>query len=108
MKGIPFSLVVTIPVEDVNKNGMVFTRNAVEQAITAMGNKVPIHIQYDDAERIVGYTDCRPYAMQPDKKHGNGVMFTVDGILSELGMEISIKEREGDTITDFEILSFGL
>ncbi len=75
------SVVTTIPTESPNRNGMVYSKDAVLRALAGTEAGLPITCSQEDAiygrvNKVIGVTTCKPYAVHEVDR---GVEFTVDG-----------------------------
>ena len=105
---IKVSFTVSVPYDNPDKNGVLYSRAAIQNALSSMTSPLPIRVCADNEDStMIGNTTCKPYAVQCDEKE-HLVKFTVDGVVYCCGMKCLVNERNGDTITDFEIVSFGL
>ena len=105
---IQVSFVMNVPCDKPDKNGVLHSSEAIQNALSSSTFPLPIKISPNNRDStIIGNTTCNPYAIQYDKKE-NIIRFTVDGIIYFGGMECFVKEIDGNkTISDFEITGFG-
>ena len=103
------SITMAFPVERPDKNGVVYSRKAVDKALKSMPDNLPIiDLENNGDERVIGTTSSRPYAVQWDDL--NGVCrFTIDGIVffGETSCIVNAVNDDGE-ITDFTITSIGV
>lgn len=92
-----------IPVDIPNKNGTIFTKEAVEEALRYINGGIPI---VDDNQKVIGYTTNTPLPRWDFINHAYEV--EVEGNIFNCTPLITINEFEGNKITDFKIASFGL
>ena len=105
---IQVSFVMSVPCDKPDKNGVLHSSEAIQNALSSSTFPLPIKICSNNGDSmIIGNTTCNPYAIQYDKKE-NITRFTVDGVIYFGGMECFVREINGNgTIADFEIASFG-
>lgn len=102
---------MTIPItfDKPNKNGTVFTEDAVSKAISTLKLHLPI---VDRRTRrldnmVIGFTTGMPYQLAWD--YENQVCYmTIDGELFNCGADIIVNDVEGNKVKDFDIVSIGL
>lgn len=97
-------LTIHIPFGKPNKNGCVFTEEAVEDAVNHLQRNLPII--YED-EKVVGSTTGNSHIVTWDSENQVCKM-TVDGVLFDCQPRIIINEIEDGEISDFRITSIGL
>lgn len=101
---------LTIPLsfDKPNKNGSVFTEEAVENAISHLRKNIPIICQDDESyEKVVGTTTGDSHIVTWDFENQVCKM-TVDGVLFDCNPRIVVNEIEDGEISDFRITSIGL
>lgn len=105
---IQVSFTMSVPYDNPDKNGVSYSYEAIQNALSSMTFPLPIRVCPNNGDSmIIGNTTCKPYAIQHNKKE-NIIEFTVDGVIYFGGTECFVNERDGNkTITDFEIVSFG-
>ena len=91
-----------------NKNGTMFTEEAVEDAVNHLHRNLPI-IYSDDGTngKVVGTTTGESHIVTWDAEN-KVCKVTVDGVLFNCNPLIAVKEIENGEITDFQIVSIGL
>ena len=90
-------------------NGVVYTREAIENALASTPENLPIiDLKNDGQERVIGVTTGTPYAIQWDEE--NGVCrFTLDGKICYAGTSCIVNAmNDAGEITDFRITSIGI
>ena len=100
---------IPIPVNKPDCNGVVYTKEAVEQAINNLQTNIPIVFKEDikSNEKIIGSTTGTSHIVTWD--FDNQVCnVTVEGILFYSGAEIFVNEIEDGKVSDFRIASIGL
>ena len=107
---LPIQLTISLPFDRPDNNGNVYSRAAVEKALSSLGDKYPILFSGDGAEersRIIGYTNDKPrFAAWDDGAKTCTVV--INGVIFFGGTECIVNETKDGVITDFEIVSFGL
>lgn len=101
-------LTIPIPIDKPDKNGVVYTKEAVENAVNNLRTKLPI--VYGDGEiyqGAIGVTTGNSHIATWDSENQVCNM-TVDGVVFYGGAEIIVNEIKDNKITDFEIVSIGL
>lgn len=106
-KMLKTSIEIEFPFNKPDLNGVMYTKEAVENAVNNF-SKVPIIFSSNDGEsKIIGSTIGDSYAVTVDEE--NGVCkFTVDGVIYSGGTEcINVEFNLEDKIDSFEICSIG-
>ena len=94
-----------------NRNGTVFTKEAIENAFGSSDPQMPIVEQIGNSvreryDRCIGIT-IPTYYLEYDEK--NGVCeVTMTGHLFEACLNIKVNEMQNDKITDFDIVSVSI
>ena len=98
---------ITIPVNKQNKQGIIFTKEAVEKAFYNLDNNLPI-VSYDEKNngKVIGTTG-ESFIVTWDSDN-QAYKLTVNGILFNGNPIIRIDEHEGNKILDFRIENIGL
>lgn len=108
--GIPVSFTMNLPYDRPDKNGNIYTREAIENALKHCSEIVPIVECFNNKlpEKIIGYTDGTPYAVQADEE-SKTIRYNIDGHILHGGLNGIVKDRnDKGEITEFEITSFGV
>ena len=99
-----------IPFDRPNKNGTVFTKEAVENAVNNIPINIPI-ICVDNkskfGNKVIGTTTGDSHIVTWDFENQVCKMI-VDGVVFRSGAEIVVNEIEDNKISDFRIVSIGL
>lgn len=90
-----------------NKNGSVFTEEAVENAVSHLQKNLPIICQDKSCEKVVGSTTGDSHIVTWDFEN-QVCKVTVDGVLFDCSPRIVVNEIEDGEISDFRITSIGL
>lgn len=101
------SVVTMIPTETPDRNGRVFSKDAVLRALSRMEAGMPIVCTQEDAmcgrvNKVIGVTTCKPYAVHDVDR---GVEFTVDGKLFFGG--VSFRQDEAGQSVEVVSVSLG-
>lgn len=101
-------LTLRLPVGEPNKNGSVFTKEAVENALCNLQRNLPIICNDDCAYgNVVGATTGESHIVTFDSDN-QAYNMTVDGVLFDCSPLIVVNEIEDGKISDFRITSIGL
>ena len=101
---------VYIPFDKPNKNGSMFTKEAVENAVKNIPENTPILYRNNESEfsnKVIGATTGNPQVIDWDSENQVCEM-TFDGVIFHSGADIIVNEIEDGKITDFRITSIGL
>lgn len=103
------SFTTAFPFGKPDQNGVIYTREAVENALHSMPDNLPIiDLRNDGEERVIGVTTCSPYAIQLDEEHGV-FRFTIDGRIFFGGTSCIVNTmNDAGEITDFSITKIGV
>lgn len=108
VENIKVKLTIPIPIDKPDKNGVVYTKEAVENAVNNLHTKLPI--VYGDREiyqGAIGVTTGNSHIVTWDSDN-QVCNTTVDGVIFYGGAEIIVNEIKDNKVTDFEIVSIGL
>lgn len=103
-------LTIHIPFDRPNKNGIVFTKEAIENAINNAPTNIPIVYRDNKNEfdnKVIGTTTGCPHISIWDSENQVCEMM-VDGVVFRSGADIVINKIEDDKISDFRITDIGL
>ena len=110
MKDDLIKIKITIPIafDTPNKNGTIFTKDAVENAISNLSINTPII--YKDKEskyqdKVIG---CVTDNISTWDFENQVCRVTLDGVVFHSGANIIINKIEDEKISDFKIQSIGL
>ena len=101
-------LTISISFDKSDKNGVVYTKEAVENAVNNLHKNIPII--YGDVKtnkNIIGATTGDSHIVIWDFENQICKM-VVDGVIFYSGAEIIVNEMNNNKITDFEIVNIGL
>ena len=102
-------LTIPIPIEKPDCNGVVYTEDAIENALNNLRTNLPILYKEDmgtDA-KVIGSTTGTSHIVTWDYEN-QVCKLTVDGIVFHSGAEIIVNEIEDGKVTDFRIVNIGL
>jgi hypothetical protein len=101
-------LTIMMPSDKPNKNGTVFTKEAVENAVFNLHRNLPIICSDDGTNsKVVGATTGESHIVTWDSDN-NVCKMTVDGVLFNCNPVIVVNEIEDGKISDFRIAGIGL
>ena len=101
---------IPITFDKPNKNRTVFTKEAVENAISNVPVNMPIIYRDDKSEydgKVVGATIGNSHIVTWDSENQVCKM-AVDGVIFNSGVEMVVNKIEDNKITDFRITGIGL
>lgn len=99
---------IPIPVDKPDGNGVVYTKEAVENAVNNLQTNLPIVYKDNDCdEKVIGSTTGNSHIVIWDNENQVCKMI-VDGVIFYSGAEIFVNEIEDGKISDFRIASIGL
>lgn len=102
-------LTIPIPVDKPDANGIIYTEEAIENALNNLRKNLPI-VYKENAEtdeKVIGSTTGDSHIVIWD--FDNQICkVTVDGVIFHSGAEIIVNEIEDGKISDFRITSIGL
>ena len=102
-------ITIPIPIDKPDANGIVYTEEAVENAINNLQSKLPILFKESEnaEENVIGATGTQCIVSWDFENQV--CKLTIEGIVFYSGAEIIVNEMTKDgTITDFRIVSIGL
>ena len=101
-------LTMHISFDKPNKNGSVFTKEAIEDAFCNLRRNLPIIYSNDGTDsKVVGVTTGESHIVTWDSDN-QAYKMTVDGVLLNCKPVIVVNEIEDGKISDFRIASIGL
>ena len=109
---LPVKITIPFPCDKPDKNGTVYTKEAVQNALTHLRKNIPI-IYKDNADTlndiVLGHTteDCHPVTWDSDNQI---FKVTIDGVIYAGGTscvvhDMDVKEKK---VTRFEITGLGV
>jgi len=102
-------ITIPIPVDKPDCNGVIYTAEAVENALNNLQTNLPI-IYKEDVEgyaKVIGATTGTSHIVTWDSEN-QVCKLTVDGVIFHSGADIIVNEIEDCKISDFRIASIGL
>lgn len=102
-------ITIPIPINKPDCNGVVYTKEAIENAVNNLRTNLPIvfKAELSDDERVVGVTTGSSHIVTWDFENQVCKM-TIEGVMFYSGAEIFIHEIEGNKVSSFEIATIGL
>ena len=101
---------IHIPFDRPNKNGTVFSKEAIENAIYNTPTNIPIIYKSNEGEfndKVIGTTTTNLYIADMDFEN-QLCKIIADGIVFYSGADIVVNKIENDVISDFRITDIGL
>lgn len=110
IENIGVKLTLPIPIGTPDKNGIVYSKQAVEKAVASLHKNLPII--YRDNSRVqdgavIGHTVGDTHIVTWDSEH-QVCKITVDGVMHFGGTECSVNKIENGEVKDFQITGFGI
>ena len=109
VENVKVKITIPIPIDKPDANGIVYTEEAVENAINNLPSNLPILFKEDagSEEKVIGATGTQCIVSWDFENQV--CKLTIEGIVFYSGAEIIVNEMTKDgTITDFRIVSIGL
>lgn len=101
---------ITFPFGRPDKNGVVYSKAAIEKAVASFDGNIPIIYNDNDKnnnEVVVGYTVGEPCSILWDDEY-QVCEIVVNGVVYYGGTECVVNKIEDGVVTDFDIVSVGL
>ena len=108
-ENIEVKITIPIPFDKPDKNGVVYTEDAVSNAVSNLQN-LPIIYRDNENEpegKVIGVMNKPTYVEEWDMKN-QVCKITIDGAVFYGGTECIVNEMKDDKVTDFEIVGVGL
>jgi len=107
-ENIAVKLTIPIQYDTPNRNGVIFTKDAINNMLRVLiGNKpIVFRDNFNMCGTIIGVTNDN-YDVEWDDEN-KVCKLVVDGMLYYGGMDINVREMIGNTITQFESSYFGI
>ena len=108
VKDAKVKLTIPIPIDRPDKNGVVHTKEAVDNALNNLRTYLPII--YRDKEcgaQLIGTVTSKSHIVTWDFEN-QICNVTLDGIIFRSGAEIIVDGIEDGKVTDFKIVGIGL
>lgn len=109
-ENIEVKLIIPFPVSYPDMNGVIYSKEAIEKAVSTLRKGLPIIYRDNNSDAdsvVVGYTIGDSHIVTWDKDNGI-CKITVDGVIRYGGTECVVKFSEGNLVKDFEIVGFGI
>lgn len=110
LDNLKVQLTLTIPFGYPDKNGVMYSKEAIEKAISDFGGKLPIIYRDNDANKegtVLGNTVGETCSVLWDDEH-QVCEVVVNGNVYYGGADIIANEIKDGAVTDFRITSVGL
>lgn len=99
---------IPIPIDKPDCNGVIYTKEAIEDAVTHLNTNLPIVYKDNDTDtKVIGVTTGSSHIATFDSEN-QVCKITVDGVVFYSGAEIFVNEIEDGKVSDFRIASIGL
>lgn len=103
---IKAKITIPIPYDKPDKNGNIYTKEAVEKAVNNLHKNLPIIFRDESEEKVIGTTTGDSHIATWDFEN-QVCKLTVDGEVFFGGTECTVDIKDG-IITDFTITGIGL
>ena len=103
---IKVTMTIPIPYDKPDKNGNIYTKEAVEEAVNNFNKNLPIIFRDESEEKVIGATTGDSHIATWDFEN-QVCKLTVDGEVFFGGTECTVDIKDG-IITDFTITGIGL
>ena len=110
LENIKASLNITIPFDKPNSNGIIYTKDAVKNAINKFKTELPIIYRDNDSVKngvVIGNTMKGLSSVSWDDK-AKTCKIIIDGVLYFGGTECILNQIHEGIVSDFDIVSVGL
>ena len=110
LENLKVQLSLVIPIGHPDKNGVLYSKEAVEKAVKSFNGKLPIIYRDNDANKegiVLGNTVGETCSVLWDDEH-QVCEVVVNGNLYYGGSECIVNEIKDGVVTDFRITSVGL
>lgn len=110
VKNTKITLNMHIPIGTPDCNGVIFTKEAVTNALNHLNQNIPIifnDTESDLTAKCIGMTTSNTPIVTWDAEN-QVCKLTIDGLLYHSGAKIAVRENEGNKITNCEFVSIGL
>lgn len=110
LENIKASLDITIPFDKPNSNGIIYTKDAVKNAINKFKTELPIIYRDNDSVKngvVIGNTMEGLSSVSWYDKAGT-CKIIIDGVFYFGGTECIVNQIHEGTVSDFNIVSVGL
>ena len=103
-------LTIPIPIEKPDKNGNVYTKEAIENAVNNLHTNLPIIYKDNENEnedKVIGITTGTSHIVTWDSEN-QVCKVTIDGVVFYGGTECIVSKIKEGKVADFRITSIGL
>lgn len=110
LENLKVQLSLVIPIGRPDKNGVMYSKEAVEKAVESFNGKLPIIYRDNDANKegtVLGNTVGETCSVLWDDEH-QVCEVVVNGNVYYGGTECVVNEIKDGVVTDFSIVSVGL
>lgn len=102
-------LTIPIPIDKPDLNGVVYTEEAIENALKHLKTNIPIlYKENEESEAKVIGTTTGTYRVTTWDYEKQVCKVALDGVIFHSGAEIVVNELEDGKVTDFRIENIGL
>lgn len=105
-ENIKVKITIPIPYDKPDKNGNIYTKEAVEKAVNNLRKNLPIIFRDESEEKVIGATTGDSHIATWDFEN-QVCKLTADGEVFFGGTECTVDIKDG-IITDFTITGIGL
>ena len=106
-ENIKVKITIPIPYDKPDKNGNIYTKEAVEKAVNNLHKNLPIIFRDESEEKVIGATTGDSHIATWDFENQVRKV-TIEGAVFYGGTECIINKIKDGKITDFEIVGIGL
>lgn len=101
-------ITLNLPINKPDCNGIVYTEEALKQAVDKLRTKLSIvYVDDENNRKCIGTTTGDTHIVDWDSEN-QVCRLTVDGVVFYAGADIIVNKMENGKITDFEIVSISL
>ena len=102
-------LTIPIPINRPDCNGVIYTKEAVEDAFNNLQTNLPVLYKEsaDADEKVIGATTGTSHIVTWDYEN-HICKLTIDGVIFHSGADIIVNEIKDSRISDFRITGIGL
>lgn len=99
-KPIEITMKVPFPIEKPDRNGIIYTEDAIKNAVNNFTSSAPLRIWKDDICTVIGHVD--------NIELSDAFEITAHGVCYFGGTNEMANEIENNIVSSFELLSFGI
>lgn len=104
---IKIKITIPIPFDRPDQNGVIYTKEAVENAVNHLHKNLPIINRDKGNEEVIGVTTGDSHIATWDFEN-QVCKVTIEGAVFYGGTECIVNEIKDGKVTDFEIVGIGL